>query len=217
MKKITNRPGQSRAIQSWFPTLIYDAALGRGAAAAVLNRELLREAKQLREFDQDGRKWSSKNYPGGYTSYGSLDRLHQFSSTFDALRRRIDRHVQQFAQGQQWDLRGGQLAMSDCWLNIMPSGTAHSFHLHPQSVVSGTYYVQVPRGAPGLKFEDPRLSRMMAAPTRTADASPAMRSHIEYPAAAGRVILFESWLRHEVAANTAKSERISISFNYNWG
>jgi uncharacterized protein (TIGR02466 family) len=29
-------------------------------------------------------------------------------------------------------------------------------------------------------------------------------------------VLFESWLRHEVAANTAGGERISVSFNYNW-
>ncbi len=31
---------------------------------------------------------------------------------------------------------------------------------------------------------------------------------------AGSVLLWESWLRHEVPAGTAKDERISISFNY---
>jgi uncharacterized protein (TIGR02466 family) len=47
-------------------------------------------------------------------------------------------------------------------------------------------------------------------------ARPAHRPHITYPAAAGNVILFESWLRHEVAANRVADERISISFNFNW-
>jgi uncharacterized protein (TIGR02466 family) len=28
--------------------------------------------------------------------------------------------------------------------------------------------------------------------------------------------MWESWLRHEVPANAAKQERISISFNYAW-
>lgn len=206
-------PSHTRA---WFPTLIYHAPLQREGLKR-LNAELLREAAQLREVDDAGRDWSAKRYVGGYTSYGSLDRLHQFSSTFDVLRRSIDRHVRAYARRQQWDLRGGKLTMSDCWLNIMPRGTAHSFHLHPQSVVSGTYYVQTPRGCAGLKFEDPRLSRLMAAPMRRPDGRPELQPHISYPARAGYLILFESWLRHEVPASTVDGERISISFNYHWG
>ena len=73
-----------------------------------------------------------------------------------------------------------------------------------------------PAGCPGLKFEDPRLSKFMAAPPRLATARPAHRAHVTYPAKAGNVILFESWLRHEVAANPVADERISISFNFNW-
>jgi uncharacterized protein (TIGR02466 family) len=33
---------------------------------------------------------------------------------------------------------------------------------------------------------------------------------------AGHLVLFESWLRHEVAPNPIDEERISVSFNYNW-
>jgi uncharacterized protein (TIGR02466 family) len=33
-------------------------------------------------------------------------------------------------------------------------------------------------------------------------------------ATAGKVVLFESWLRHEVPPNPAAAERVSISFNY---
>ena len=36
------------------------------------------------------------------------------------------------------------------------------------------------------------------------------------PAEAGNVVLFESWLRHEVPANPVAAHRVSISFNYNW-
>jgi uncharacterized protein (TIGR02466 family) len=145
-----------------------------------------------------------------------MDQLQRFSSTFDQLRRRLDVHVRRYALSLQWDLRGRKLEMTDCWLNIMPRGTAHSFHLHPQSAVSGTYYVKTPRGCPGLKFEDPRLAQMMAAPPRQAEAAPEHRPHIGYPARAGELILFESWLRHEVPANPVAGERVSISFNYHW-
>jgi uncharacterized protein (TIGR02466 family) len=205
-----------RRVQAWFPTLIYQAPLSSGSGGLALNRELLREAAQLRDFDSAGRSWSLGNYHGGYTSYGSMDRLHQFSSTFDELRRKLDAHVRRYAQSLHWELGDRSLAMTDCWLNIMPRGTAHSFHLHPQSAISGTYYVKTPRGTPGLKFEDPRLAMMMAAPPRSAEADPAQRAHIVYPAKAGELILFESWLRHEVPPNPVAAERISISFNYHW-
>jgi uncharacterized protein (TIGR02466 family) len=56
----------------------------------------------------------------------------------------------------------------------------------------------------------------MAAPPKLPTARPALRPHVTYPAEAGNVILFESWLRHEVAANRVDDERISVSFNFNW-
>lgn len=202
-------------VEAWFPTLIYCERLqARGLRA--FNAELHEECLRIRAHDAAGRKWSAPNYPLGYTSYGSLDRLHRFSSTFDRLRERIDDHVRTYARSLAWDLRGGRLQMSDCWANVMGRGCAHSFHLHPQAVISGTYYVHAPRGCSGLKFEDPRLSRLMAAPPRRAGAPAALRPHISYAARAGRVILFESWLRHEVPPSRIDAERISISFNYHW-
>jgi uncharacterized protein (TIGR02466 family) len=203
-----------KRIRGWFHTHIYAAPLRPGGGA--FNRELLAECRQLRDFDAAGRRWSERNYPGGYTSYGSIDRVHTVSSTFMELRRCLDRHVRAFARGLDWDLGGRGLRMSDCWINIMPHRVAHSLHLHPNSVVSGTYYVATPRGCAGLKFEDPRLACFMAAPPPAATAREANLRFVTYPARAGHVTLFESWLRHEVPANPGRAERISISFNYDW-
>jgi uncharacterized protein (TIGR02466 family) len=202
-------------IRAWFPTYVYAEPLQR-AGLANLNEDLAGECRRIRAYDAAGRRWSAKNYPGGYTSYASLNRLHEFSSTFAGLARRITVHVRRFVRHLDLDLRGRSLALTDFWLNIMPEHAAHGLHLHPLSLISGTYYVVTPRGCPGLKFEDPRLSRFMAAPPRTARARPTNRTHITYPARAGHVILFESWLRHEVAPNPAAAERISVSFNYHW-
>ncbi|MET0656668.1 MAG: TIGR02466 family protein [Steroidobacteraceae bacterium] len=201
--------------QALFPTLIYSAPLQR-TAGRKLNRQLLRECLQLREDDEAGQRWSRKNYPGGYTSYHSAHRLHQLSPTFAQLERRLNRHVRAFTQSLQFDLEGRSLAMTDCWINIMPQQVVHSLHLHPLATISGTYYVQTPRGCAGLKFEDPRLDRFMAAPPRRADARPEMQPWSVVSAEAGKVVLFESWLRHEVMPNPVAADRISISFNYNW-
>lgn len=201
------------SVRSWFATEIYSAPL-QPRGLARMNTELAAECRQLRDYDAAGRRWSEKNYPGGYTSYASLNQLPRFSSSFAALERKIARHVQAFARALQFDLRGRKLAMTDCWVNIMPETASHSLHLHPLSVISGTYYVVTPPGCPGLKFEDPRLACFMAAPPRRGEADDAHRTHITYAAEAGNLLLFESWLRHEVAANRGTGERISISFNY---
>jgi uncharacterized protein (TIGR02466 family) len=124
--------------------------------------------------------------------------------------------VRIFADALDMDLRGRAVRLTDLWVNIMPPSAAHSLHLHPLSFISGTYYVVTPRGCPGLKFEDPRLSRFMAAPPKRAESRRENRVHVTYPAKAGHVLLFESWLRHEVAVNRVNAERISVSFNYNW-
>lgn len=201
--------------RAWFPTYIYCEPLQKSGLAR-LNTELADECRRLREFDTTGRRWSEKNYPGGYTSYASMNELHRFSSTFAELERKLARHVRAFAKTLDFDLRGRTFALTDLWVNIMPPTAAHSLHLHPLSFISGTYYVVTPPGCPGLKFEDPRLDRFMAAPPRLPSARRENRVHITYPAEAGNVILFESWLRHEVPANRVDAERISISFNFNW-
>jgi uncharacterized protein (TIGR02466 family) len=198
-----------------FPTLVYVGRLqGRGWKA--FNDRLLRECRQFRSDDAAGRSWSASRYPGGYTSYGSLPRMHTLSPTFGTLGRRLARHVQAFARSLDFDLEGRELAMTDCWINIMPRNVVHGLHLHPLSTISGTYYVRTPKGCPGLKFEDPRLDRFMAAPPRRADCRPGNRPWVTVPAEAGQVVMFESWLRHEVPPNPVAAERISISFNFNW-
>ena len=203
------------AIERLFATPVYAARL-RPRSLAPLNASLLRECRQLRDDDPAGRRWSRSNYPGGYTSYGSANKMHRVSPTFARLRDLLARHVDSFVEELRLDDRGRPLGMTDCWVNIMARGVVHGGHLHPLSTISGTYYVQTPHGSPGIKFEDPRLDRMMAAPPRRVRAPRSARLWVTFPAEAGRLVLFESWLRHEVPPHTGRSERVSVSFNYGW-
>ncbi len=138
------------------------------------------------------------------------------SPTFAKLERALTAHVRTYAKSLALDLEGRELSMTDCWVNVMPQGVVHSLHLHPLSTISGTYYVRTPSGASGLKFEDPRLDRYMAAPPRRADAPESLRPWHTVAAKVGQVVLLESWLRHEVPPNPSKTPRISISFNFSW-
>lgn len=205
--------------QALFPTYLYTAPLitdkGRGDLRRF-NQQLLRECLQLAEDDVAGQRWSTRNYPGGYTSYNSVSRMQQLSPTFALLEKRLNRHVSRYVSDLELDMTGRELAMTDCWVNIMPPQVVHSLHLHPLSTISGTYYVQTPKRSSALKFEDPRLDRFMAAPPRRRDCKPEHRSWYSLAAEAGKLVLFESWLRHEVPPNTSRQPRVSISFNYNW-
>lgn len=198
-----------------FPTYLYDEPLG-GPSVSRLLRDLRAESLRLAEVDEDGQKWSAENYTGGYTSYGSLDQLHLFSSTFDDLRRRLDRHRQRFARQLDLQIHPRELQITRLWVNVMPPGVTHSMHIHPLSVLSGTVYLQVPPGSGGLKLQDPRMELFMASPPRRHDARPRNHRHHLAKPRPGQVLMFESWTRHEVPPNRGKGIRISASFNYDW-
>lgn len=201
----------------FFPTKIYQARIDKKRAAInQLNKQLLIEAEEIAALDTAGQRWSKKNYRNGFTSYASANELQKQSSTFARLEKLIDQHIKRFAKELDWDLGRGKLKMSNCWVNIMPGNTHHGSHIHPLSVLSGTYYLSVPEGAPEIKFEDPRLDKMMAAPPVRTSAKKSAHRHISLSTKAGDLVIFESWLRHEVPINHSKKTRISLSFNYDW-
>jgi uncharacterized protein (TIGR02466 family) len=198
-----------------FPTRIHRSRLAAGTARTLVPARV-REAKLFRALDPAGANWSRENYFGGYTSYSSITDLAFRSSGFARLKDWIDREVSKYARDLEMDLGAGRLEMSSFWMNIMGYGCHHAFHLHPLSSVSGTFYLQVPKGSGAFKIEDPRLPAFMASPPRKSKARPANRRYFEVEPKAGELVLFESWLKHEVVANRSKQERISVSFNYDW-
>ena len=197
-------------VRALFPTMFYEGDL----ADAELVARLGHACRSLAREDAAGRNWSKAHGYRGYTSYASLDDLPRRDPDIAALVKRLDRHVAAFAEAAAFDLGGRRLKLDSLWVNVLRPGGGHSGHIHPHSAVSGTIYIETPPGAGALKLEDPRLPMLMAAPTRRADAPEEQRPFVYVEPRAGAVFLWESWLRHEVMAGTAKSERISISFNY---
>ena len=204
-------------IRSLFATRVHEASLADEPGFEAFNSELEQACLMLAEEDRAGRAWSKAQGYGGYTSYASLDDLPSRATVFGDLKKKLDRHAAAFAEALAFDLGPrGRLKLDSLWVNVLRSGAFHSGHIHPHSVLSGTVYVAVPPGAAGLRLEDPRLAMMMAAPPRRADAPEDLRGFVTLTPRAGTVLMWESWLRHEVPPNTAKAERLSVSFNYAW-
>jgi uncharacterized protein (TIGR02466 family) len=197
-------------VRQLFPTLLYEDRLGDDTLIADLDHSI----RTLAAEDGAGRRWCREHGYRGYTSYASLDDLPVRDPVFADLKRLLDRHVARFAEACAFDLGGKRLKLDSLWVNLLKPGGHHGAHLHPHSVVSGTLYVTMPDGAGGLKLEDPRLPMLMAAPPRRSDAPDGMATFQTIRPEPGTVLLWESWLRHEVVTNAAKGERISVSFNY---
>ena len=202
-------------IKSLFVTRLYRAALSE-FGPEIESSELESSCYSIAEDDEAGQEWCEREGYPGYTSYASLTDLPWRFPIFGDLVKVLDAHVASFAEDLEFELEGKALSLEDIWINILPEGGTHSSHIHPHSVISGTTYVSMPDGTSSLKLEDPRSARMMAAPTRRKDAREEMRGFIYAAPRAGDVLLWESWLRHEVPMNMSEDDRISVSFNYKW-
>ena len=203
-------------IRNLFVTPLYRAALSEHGPA-VSTDELEASCYSIAEDDEAGQEWCEANGYPGYTSYASLTDLPWRFPIFADLVMALDAHVAGFGKALEFDLGDRALVLEDLWINILPEGGSHGSHIHPHSVISGTTYVAMPGGTSALKLEDPRLPMMMAAPTRVKGGREDLCPFVYVAPEPGEVLLWESWLRHEVPMNQSEDDRISISFNYRWG
>ena len=195
--------------QTLFATRLYQARL-----SSRRNEALEKTCFGLAADDKAGRKWAREHDYGGYTSYASLNDLTRRATVFAELEADIAAHVARYARDVDFDLSGRKLKLDSLWVNVMEKGAIHGPHIHPHAVVSGTYYVTVPERAGSIRFEDPRLAMLMAAPPRKKTARLQNQSFVSITPKPGLLLLWESWLRHGVEPNAAKKPRVSISFNY---
>ncbi len=193
-----------------FPTRLYEAGIRDASLVSGLEAVIW----MLEEGDAAGRDWCAREGYDGYTSYASLDDLPSRAPEFAALVDDLRAHADAFAEALGWDMTGRRLALDSLWVNILGQGGAHPGHIHPNSVISGTVYVSVPDGAGALKLEDPRLPMMQAAPPLRAEAADQQNRFVYVRPTAGMILMWESWLRHEVTTNKSPDPRLSVSFNY---
>ena len=190
-----------------FVTPLYEASIDDER----LLDDLAHSIRTLAGDDRAGIGWSRSHGYKGYTSYASLDDLPQRDPVFAELKRLLNRHAAAFAEDLAWNAKP---KLDSIWVNLLKGGGHHSAHIHPHSILSGTLYVEIPPMSGAIRFEDPRLPMMMAAPVRSADAPEALRPFVEITPERGQLLLWESWLRHEVRPHISKADRLSVSFNF---
>ena len=116
------------------------------------------------------------------------------------------------ARSLHFDFNGYQLAIIDMWLNRNGPGDINKIHIHPHSMLSGVYYVQVPPGSGNIEFLDPVIARTATTYPKSGKTQ-RNASTAEFEPVEGKLIIFPSWLQHWVQPNRGTGERVSISFN----
>ena len=195
-------------IRDLFVTRLYEAELGDDRLLA----ELADAIRHLAAEDRAGRRWAREHRYQGYTSYASLNDLPRRDPTIAALARPLVRHAAAFADQCGFAL-SAKPRLDSLWVNLLRGGGGHSAHLHPHSIISGTLYVEVLPGSGAIRFEDPWLPMMIAALPRRPDAPEPLQGFVTVQPHPGLLLLWESWLRHEVLPGRGNAERLSISFN----
>ena len=103
-----------------------------------------------------------------------------------------------------------RLVITQLWANKNPPGAKHHEHIHPNSIVSGVFYLRQDKSLPPIQFSKSNQHSLKLDPKKynTFNAEIFL-----LPCTAGELILFPSDLRHSVPVNVGKEERISLSFN----
>lgn len=179
-----------------FPTELYFVDIFDQKENESYKQELLK----LSQHDP-GRERSNR---GGWQSDTMLWQNEVFKPLLDKSSHIVQSIIADLSKQEQ-----PQIAVRAMWGNINPKGGYNFTHVHPSGWMSAVYYIQVPEGAPGITFEDPRPARMMDFQRSCLIAD----EYYGHKVKEGQLVLFPSWLPHFVNPNPTNENRISISFN----
>ncbi len=188
---------EKQEVQELFPTPLWVVDL-KAAEAAPFNARLKAEIEKIispRPRIPVGSNWQTPQDLHTRAAFADFVRLIEVAS----------RGVARFLQVDQYPM-----VITGCWANVNPPGAYHPTHNHPNNFLSGVYYVDVPSAGSCLALQDPRPTMIMPRPKEysrlTANAA-------DVASKSGRLVLFPSWLRHNVPANNGDTDRISIAVN----
>lgn len=186
-----------------FPSMVWYADI---AGAADLNTQLMAVIAKLRTQVKPVKKSNE-------LGWHSPTNMHK-RAEFAPLCQTISAMAQTIAQSMK--LRDDRkFVIETFWVNVNARYAYNALHDHPRSDLSGVYYVRSDDNSGRLRFRDPRGAKRMNPWPVASDGDRDMRhwDRVNYKPIPGRLIMFPSWLEHDVEPNLSEAERISISFN----
>jgi hypothetical protein len=217
MKPLANWPAPDIVPLFTTPLVVFDVP-----DAAALNADLRRVIEQ-REKSHPTTQHSNN---GGYQSTWDMEKWGGPPAIkLLAIGRNVANRVTTDTEGTPGQgPHPGFFAVTwhaNMWANINRSGHGNEYHCHRGSYWSGVYYVDDggidadPSLGGELEFMDPRgpIPTMLAPHLRMALPRGGMSSTERVQPKAGRLVMFPSWIMHQVRPYRGTAQRISIAFN----
>lgn len=190
-----------------FPTMVWTANLPE---SQVHNEELLENILDLKK-SSDGIVRS--NQMSGWHSEVNLHTLPEFAKFTHFIWMCLDGVFKDCGYSFK-------PSINTMWGNVNPRNSFNRCHLHPNSIISGVYYVKVPENSGKLRLFNPNVhSRMQGSCNDingwiTNPKCPIWReSEIVYTPSERKLIMFPSEILHEVDPNLNDDYRVSMAFN----
>ena len=127
-----------------------------------------------------------------------------------SLRLFLNNSLQEYFQATMSPQDNIKLEITQSWINYTKTGQYHHKHTHPNSIISGVFYIQASKEIDKLFFYNESYQQIKIVPKEF---------HVYnseswwLPVETGQLLLFPSSLTHMVATTSGEDDRISISFN----
>lgn len=132
------------------------------------------------------------------------------------LKNYLEAQASDFAQN--WLGQAQKLAITQSWTNAnLPNESTHLHH-HPNSIVSGVFYIDVGDGGV-IRFHKPKPPMGLfwhyepEQDPELMEKTPYAWEWVDVKVETGMVLLFPSYLQHSVPANQSNKTRWSLAFN----
>ena len=200
----TRQAAREGARTDWFPTSIWRFNV---AGYQTLNDKLMR-------FIQDNRQCNPAGMSGRSTVMGwhSTDQLHRRPELQEFVSI-VHANVDEVARSYRIDTSQATLELATCWAVVNGKMASGALHCHPNSFLSGVYYVNTTEETGNIVFQDPRPGANMSA-CPVMEFTPWTIRQVSYQPAPGGMLIFPSWLYHGVGPNLSEALRVSLSFNF---
>jgi uncharacterized protein (TIGR02466 family) len=147
-------------------------------------------------------------YRSNDTNQQSVDTFILNSDPFKKIKKFIDCKLLEYANNIL--ATNHKLNITQSWINRSASGGSHKIHNHPNSIVSGVFYLQLENDMPQISFYKDVVSQFHLSQKYITDFT---TDYFSLLAESGTLLLFPSHLKHAVPQNKSTKERISLSFN----
>ena len=185
----------------YFPVMMHFTEIGN---FKDIEKDLIKCAYDYRKKDPKGRVISNE---GGWQS--SL-----IQNDDNIIKSTLMKVISSYFQSNKIFEYGGDL--DTLWININGKGDYNVNHNHPLADLSGTVWIKTPKNSGKLQFISPhdfvQAKEMSFYSKKYRDENKIFPNYY-FPPTAGFVIIFPSFLLHQVRPNKSNQDRISVSFN----